>query len=261
VATEPTLRKILGRPFAEGEAIPAALDGVASKLREANYLRDLPREDFAERAADIMSELNAIHPFREGNGRTQRAFMELLAYAAGHELDFEVVSKERMIQASIAAHEDNDPSMMRRMFDEISDPARTALLREGIEKLQGAFDREAQRTGKEPVSWNDRYVATLTPGHSVELVLAGIAGDQFMARTDAQILFGKTSDLPDPHPERGERFTVTPARATADDAPRSYEERLADREKGYRAESEARQAEATPENSKSHPASRGGRGD
>ena len=139
-----------------------------------------------------------LDPFREGNGRTQRVFMEQLAHAAGHDLDFTVVSRERMIQASIAAHEQSDASMMRRMFDEISDPARSALLRKsiaGLEKLK--FD------------WNSRYIATLTPGYAVELVFAGAAGDQFMGRTQTEILVGKTSDLSEPRPERGEKFTVT----------------------------------------------------
>jgi hypothetical protein len=48
-------------------------------------------------------------------------------------------------------------------------------------------------------------------GRSVDLVFAGAAGDHFMARTDTEILFGKTSDLPEPHPERGATFTVTPS--------------------------------------------------
>ncbi len=147
-----------------------------------------------------MVELNAAHPFREGNGRTQRVFMEQLADRAGHELDFTIVSKERMAQASIAAREHGDLSMMRRMFDEISDPARSAMLREsiaGLEKLN--FD------------WNNHYVATLAPGHTVDLVFAGAAGDQFMARTRTEILFGRTADLPEPRPERGETFTVTAA--------------------------------------------------
>jgi cell filamentation protein len=198
VATEPLFKKLQGQPFLIGPAIPAALDGIGMKLRAANYLRGLPREEFAERAADVMAELNAAHPFREGNGRTQRVFMEQLAHAAGHDLDFTVVSSERMIQASIAAHEQSDASMMRRMFDEISDPARSTLLREsiaGLEKLK--FD------------WNSRYIATLTPGYAVELVFAGAAGDQFMGRTQTEILFGKTPDLPEPRPERGEKFTVT----------------------------------------------------
>ena len=63
-----------------------------------------------------MAELNAIHPFREGNGRTQRVFVSELAREAGHVLDFTVVSRERMIAASVAANEDGDPAMMRRLF-------------------------------------------------------------------------------------------------------------------------------------------------
>jgi cell filamentation protein len=200
VATEPMLSKAEGQPFLIGPAIPAALDDIGAKLRDANYLRGLPREEFAERAANVMIELNTVHPFREGNGRTQRAFMEKLAQTAGHDLDFMFVSKERMIQASIAAHELDDPSMMRRMFEEISDPARAALLRESVEALE-----------KSKFKWNEHYVATLAPGHTVDLVLAGVRGDQFMARTQTEILFGRTADLPEPRPERGETFTVTAA--------------------------------------------------
>jgi cell filamentation protein len=208
IATEPILSKPDGQPFLAGPAIPAALDDIGAKLRESDNLRGLSREEFAERAADVMIELNNVHPFREGNGRTQRTFIRELAKEAGHNLDFSVVSQERMVQASIAAHEQNDPSMMRRMFDEISNPERAALLRDGIEKLQAAFDRNSERTGEKPAHWNDIYLATVTPGHNAELVLAGVAGSQFMARTGHEILFGKTSDLPEPRPERGQTFAL-----------------------------------------------------
>jgi cell filamentation protein len=204
VATEPILSKVDGQPFLIDPAIPAALDHIGTKLRDSGYLRGLPREEFAERAADVMIALNAAHPFREGNGRTQRAFMRQLAKEAGYGLDFSVVSKERMIQASVAAHEQGDPSMMRRMFDEISDPARAKMLRESIAGLEGLnFD------------WNNHYVATLTPGHTVDLVFAGVAGDQFMARTRTEILFGRTADLPEPRPQHGETFTVVTATPNA----------------------------------------------
>jgi cell filamentation protein len=214
IATEPHLKKPDGHPFLLGPAIPAALDDIATKLREAGYLRGLPREEFAERAADVMAEINAVHSFREGNGRAQRVFMEQLAHAAGHDLDFTVVSKERMIQASIVANEQSDTSMMRRMFDEISDPARVALLRESIAGLE-----------KLNFKWNDRYVATLAPGHAVELVFAGAAGDQFMGRTQTEILFGRADDLPEPRPARGETFTAIAtsyARAPSEDKASGY---------------------------------------
>jgi cell filamentation protein len=159
-------------------------------------LRGLPRQEFAHRAADIMAKINGIHAFREGNGRTQRVFVEELARQAGHTLDFSVVSQERMIEASIAAYERGDPSAMRRLFDEISNPDRVEVLRTAEQSLD--------RNG---FNWNERYIATVEPGHSVELTMVGIAGNQFMAHTGSQILLGRTSDLPKPYPEGGAEFT------------------------------------------------------
>jgi cell filamentation protein len=196
VATEPLLRKVDGSAFLDGPHVPQALDRVAKTIREADYLRGLSRQQFTARAADIMAEVNGIHAFREGNGRTQRVFMEELAKQAGHTLDFNVVSRQRMVQACIAAIEQGDPAMMRRMFDEISNPRRVAAVRAAID----ALDRHG-------FAWNDHYVATMEPGHPVEVTLAGVAGEHFMARTGAEILIGNTADLPDPRPERGDTFT------------------------------------------------------
>jgi len=201
VASEPLLRKVDGSPFMVGAHIAGALDAIADRLRAANYLRGLPRQEFAEQAADIMADINAAHAFREGNGRTQRAFIRQLALEAGHELDFSVVSRERMIQASIAANERGDNTIMRRMFDEISNPARVAALIPTIEFLE-----------QQGFPWNDRYVATLEPGYAVEVTLAGVNGDHFMARTGSDILIGQRADLPRPQPNRGEAFTVEPSR-------------------------------------------------
>lgn len=97
IATELIMHKQGSADFLVGVLISSALDDLAERLREADYLRGLSREEFATRAADVMAFLNAIHPFREGNGRTQRTFVRALAKEAGHSLDFTVVSKERMI--------------------------------------------------------------------------------------------------------------------------------------------------------------------
>jgi cell filamentation protein len=205
IATEPSIRKIGGQPFMEGALIVAELDRIAGALAAANHLRGLEREEFAVRAADLMVDLNSVHPFREGNGRTQRVFVEALAQEAGHTLDFSVVSRERMIQASIAGSENADPSVMRRLFMEISDPVRVAALSKAIGALaQHGF------------GWNDRYIATAEPGHKVEVRMAGIAGDQFMARTQTAILIGKTSDLPKRRPEKGQEFTLEPTAWSVD---------------------------------------------
>jgi cell filamentation protein len=126
VASEPIMRTPGDKAFTLGPAIPKALTAFATSLRAANYLRGLPRQTFAYQAADRMAELNVIHTFREGNGRAQRLFIMELAQAAGHRLDFSVVSGERMMLASIAAHERGEPGMIRRMFvgqtEDLPDP-------------------------------------------------------------------------------------------------------------------------------------------
>jgi cell filamentation protein len=198
-ASEPILRKIDGKPFLVGERIPQELDRIARKLVQEKHLHGLTREEFAGRAADVMIDLNGVHPFREGNGRTQRTFVRGLAKQAGYRLDFSVVTRERMIQASIAGNESGDPSMMRRLFVEIGNPVRVAALSQAI----ASFDRHR-------FAWNDRYLATVEPGHQVDVRLAGVAGDQFMARTHAAILIGKTSDLPERRPEHGREFALLP---------------------------------------------------
>jgi cell filamentation protein len=58
------------------------------------------RRGFVQRFAYYYGELNARHPFREGNGRTQRAFLRQLAAAAGWHVDWSGVSREQNVAAS-----------------------------------------------------------------------------------------------------------------------------------------------------------------
>jgi cell filamentation protein len=199
IATEPVLRKVDGRPFMQGPLIAGTLERIIGKLHAENCLRRLGREEFSTRAAVLMVELNGVHPFREGNGRTQRVFITELAQAAGHKLDFSVVTRERMIQASIAGNEKNDPAMMQRLFNEISNPLRVAALNKAIASLS-----------RHNFDWNNHYIATTEPSHEVDVRLAGVAGDQFMARTKTAILIGQSRDLPEPRPESGQDFTFVP---------------------------------------------------
>ena len=74
-------------------------------LEDENFFRDLLPDDFARGAAHFLAELNAIHPFREGNGRTQNTFLILLSYDGGHPLDLSrlgLLEPRRMLEAMIA---------------------------------------------------------------------------------------------------------------------------------------------------------------
>jgi cell filamentation protein len=84
-------------------------------------LFDTPKERIAERLAYYLSEINLMHPFREGNGRTQRMFIEYLALAAGYRVDFTDVTAGEMIEASVRAF-DRDEILTRGIFERVTAP-------------------------------------------------------------------------------------------------------------------------------------------
>ena len=74
-------------PFAFPHLIDGSLAKQFRELSAAGNLVGLDAATFAEKAAHHIGELNAIHAFRDGNGRTMRLHLRQLAAGAGHELD------------------------------------------------------------------------------------------------------------------------------------------------------------------------------
>jgi cell filamentation protein len=87
--------------FCYPENIPGEMRQLFTWLRQRNFLRDLSTDDFADKSAHFLAELNAIHPFREGNGRTQLTFLALLADRAGHPLDLDQLDPDALLNAMI----------------------------------------------------------------------------------------------------------------------------------------------------------------
>jgi cell filamentation protein len=87
--------------FCYPENIDAQMGKLFSSLKDASHLHGLDPAAFAHSAARFLSDLNAIHPFREGNGRTQLAYLVLLAEAAGHRLDLERLDAAAMFTAMV----------------------------------------------------------------------------------------------------------------------------------------------------------------
>lgn len=81
IATMPIMMRPGRERFLIGPEIPQALDDLMGDLKQSDFLRGLEREAFTHRAGVVFARLNSIHPFREGNGRTQRAFMGALGAA------------------------------------------------------------------------------------------------------------------------------------------------------------------------------------
>lgn len=89
--------------FCYPEHIVGQMDALFARLRGAAFEDGADRDMFVAAAADFLAELNAIHPFREGNGRTQLTFLFLLGARAGHPLDMTRLRPEALMTAMIAS--------------------------------------------------------------------------------------------------------------------------------------------------------------
>lgn len=105
-----------GSAFCYPENIAREMKRLFSALRKKNGLKKLSREEFASEAASFLSTLNAIHPFREGNGRTQVTFLALVAERAGHPLDLQMLEPESFLAAMVASFKGNDVPLQRQIL-------------------------------------------------------------------------------------------------------------------------------------------------
>lgn len=87
-------------------------------LKERN-LQGLNRENFAKRLAYFYEQLNFVHPFREGNGRTQRVFWQRVANGAGYKIDWGRVVGAELDSASLIGRTENNLKPLEKMFNKI----------------------------------------------------------------------------------------------------------------------------------------------
>lgn len=108
-------------PFCFPENIPGEMGGLFARLRGADLLRGRDAEAFAEEGATFLAYLNAIHPFREGNGRTQLTFTALLAAQAGHSLKLSRLDPTKFLKAMIASFFGDEAPLGRQLRDLVLD--------------------------------------------------------------------------------------------------------------------------------------------
>lgn len=99
--------------FAYPENIVASLIPVFTELADSNYLVGMEASEFAKSAAHIISEINAVHPFREGNGRTQLAFLSMVVDHAGWPFNEDVLEPETVIPAMIESFHRSEEPLVR----------------------------------------------------------------------------------------------------------------------------------------------------
>lgn len=112
--------------FDSHEFIEKALEKIFTQLARVNYLKDFPFGHFTRKLSYYFNEINAAHPFREGNGRTLRAFCSLLSEQAGYHLQWENTDRQTYIQANIFGFEGQNEAM-ENIFQKICSKDSIAL--------------------------------------------------------------------------------------------------------------------------------------
>lgn len=110
-----------GNMFCSYEFIEDNANSIFKKLKREKFINETTEKEVPISLAYYLSEINAVHPFREGNGRTQRLFIEYLAEEIGYTIDFSKVSKEEMIQASAESFICSYDSI-NKLFERITEP-------------------------------------------------------------------------------------------------------------------------------------------
>lgn len=106
-----------GTRFCPADKIEELAELIFARLKSLNFFRQMPRNDFIEEITDLYCSTNDLHPFREGNGRTQRVFLRQLIQSAGYDICWEEIDRDLLIIASIqAAHGVTD--LLRQIFQE-----------------------------------------------------------------------------------------------------------------------------------------------
>lgn len=125
-------------PFAVPEYIAPWMEQRFDLLKSENNLVGLKRGAFAARAAEHVNEINAAHPFIEGNGRTQRTWLRVLADGARFQLTLSGQDREAWNAASKMGFERSDHTPMAELL-------RDRLEERSRERGRGRDDSDRER--------------------------------------------------------------------------------------------------------------------
>ena len=92
---------------------------IFARLKKLDYFTKLPKKEFITEIADLYHSLNMLHPFREGNGRTERVFFMQFIRNAGYDIDYSTLNSELLMIGSIQAASGVMDTLVRFFEDNI----------------------------------------------------------------------------------------------------------------------------------------------
>lgn len=106
-----------GTRFTPAEQIEHQAALIFERLKVCNYFKGLPWDAFVEEIVDFYCVTNTLHPFREGNGRTQRVFLSQLIRNAGYDIQFAAMDTDLLMIATIQSAQ-GVTDLLRQIFAE-----------------------------------------------------------------------------------------------------------------------------------------------
>ena len=110
-----------GTSFVKAKDIDSIAVACFNRLKENNYFINMDADEFIDNITDFYCVTNNLHPFREGNGRTQRVFLSQLANNAGYEMNFSKIDSDTLMIATIQAANGVN-TILRNALSEIITP-------------------------------------------------------------------------------------------------------------------------------------------
>ncbi|EJF76215.1 BID domain-containing T4SS effector [Bartonella alsatica] len=178
-------RKEFKTPFASSKKVREGLKNLDQVLSETNYLKGLTRKEFVEYTTGLMINLHHMHPFREGNRRTQRMFFEKLAQSAGHNLDFSLVPRKRKLFVNVEAIDHGNPEPMKHLLEDISNPEKVLVLKE--------FTNAMRELGLD--ERNYRFAVAAKDGQTYDGIYRGAGDNGFMIDVKGTFIVGNKKHL------------------------------------------------------------------
>ena len=102
--------------FCNHRLIQSYCKKISNELKKRDFLSNLSPQEFCHQAAYFLGEYNAVHPFREGNGRAIREMLEQLAQQNGYSFHWENMTQDAMIEASEISTIKGDNSLLEIML-------------------------------------------------------------------------------------------------------------------------------------------------
>lgn len=124
--------------FADARFIVPGSNDLFGQLKQENHLKGMKMNEFSPKAAHYLAEINVLHPFREGNGRSQREFIRSLAKEAGFKIEWSKAPKKELLEAMIKSHVNIES--LGRVIGSITTPIKEGSSKSLVQQKQ--FDLE-----------------------------------------------------------------------------------------------------------------------